>query len=128
MEEIALIDIGKYSGVCDRIRGRVVVLTDKQREHIIVRREKDFQLCYPHFKEVIEDPDYIFKDKKHNNTAVASKTLSVGGQHVNIVIRLAVEGDREDYLNSIITMYLESDKRYGQMLRNNIPLYKKEYL
>jgi len=28
--------------------------------------------------------------------------------------------------NSIITAILESDKRYAQRLRNNIPLYKKE--
>ena len=108
-------------------RSGVVVLTDNQREHIIARRGQLFYDCYsPFFREAAEDPDYIFRDKAHENTAIASKTISSGGKHINLVIRLAVAGDREGLENSIITAIIENDRRYRQRLKNNFALYKKE--
>ena len=127
MERIGYIDVRKYQGVSPCIRSGVVVLTDNQREHIIARRGQLFYDCYsPFFREAAEDPDYIFRDKAHENTAIASKTISSGGKHINLVIRLAVAGDREGLENSIITAIIENDRRYRQRLKNNFALYKKE--
>ena len=127
MERIAYIDVRKYQGVSPCIRSGVVVLTDNQREHIIARRGQLFYDCYsPFFREAAEDPDDIFRDKAHENTAIASKTISSGGKHINLVIRLAVAGDREGLENSIITAIIENDRRYRQRLKNNFALYKKE--
>ena len=127
MEQIAYIDTQKYAGVSGKIRTGTVVLTDHQKQHIIRRRGQDFFDKYGgFFREVAEDPDYVFKDKAHDNTAIASKTISLDGGHVNLVIRLAVEGDEKGLENSIITAIAENDKRYRQRLRNNVPLYRRE--
>jgi hypothetical protein len=121
------IDKKKYAPVANgTIRSDTLVLTDRQKQHIVDRRgQKFFDTFSPHFKEIAEDPDYIFPDKTHPNTALASKTLSVNGKHTNLVIRLAVEGDASNLENSVITAIIENDKRYAQRLRNNVPLYKR---
>ncbi len=127
VQTIGKIDIEKYRGVSDKIRTDEVVLTDKQRKHIIDRRGKEFYEKYhSFFRSVAEQPDYIFSDKAHPNTAIASKALLVDGKNLNLVIRLAVEGDEVGLKNSIITVIVENNKRYQQRLRNNIPLYKRE--
>lgn len=41
-----------------------------------------------------------------------------------MVLRLAVEGENQEYKNSIITAIKENDKRFLQRLRNNEPVYK----
>lgn len=124
---IGHIDREKYKGVSADIRTDEVVLTDNQRDHIISRRGQEFFDKYSDsFKSVAEDPDFIFADKSHPNTAIACKTLNIDGAHINLVIRLAVKDDKLGRKNSIITALTESDKRYAQRLRNNKPLYKRE--
>ncbi len=126
MQKIADIDITKYSAVAPNIRSSTVVLTDNQIEHIIKRRGQEFYDAYScYFRDIAEDPDYIFQDGKHINTAIACKTFEVDGTNVHLVIRLAVESDDEWLENSVITALKENDKRFAQRLRNNIPLYKK---
>ena len=125
---IATIDIQKYASAAKQpIRSGVVILTENQRAHIIKRRGQDFYNKYlPFFREIAEDPDYIFKDTSHENTAIASKTISVDGRHIHLVIRLSVIGDSSNRENSIITAILENDKRYRQRIRNQMILYKRE--
>lgn len=128
VQTVGKIDISKYSlAVSQPIRTETVVLTEKQKEHIIKRRgQKFFNTYSAYFREIAEDPDYIFKDNSHKNTAIACKTITEGGENVHLVIRLAVVADDPGKENSIITAIIEGDKRYKQRLRNNIPLYKKE--
>lgn len=127
MDIIAHIDREKYSGISTEIRSDIVVLIEKQRQHIIDRRGQEFfEKYYPLFREIAEAPDYIFSDNQHKNTAIVCKSFVLDHAHVHLVIRLAVAGDKEEYENSIITAIFENDKRYEQRLRNNIPLYKKE--
>ena len=80
----------------------------------------------PYFKEIIENPDYIFKDKKYENTAIASKTISLNSKNISVVVRIAVEGDEPWRKSSVITVMCENEKRYRQRVRNNIILYKRE--
>lgn len=127
MQRIGKIDREKYKGVSFEIRSEIVILTEKQKNHIIKRRGQGFFDQYsPTFQEIVEDPDFIFEDKTHERTAIASKTVSFEGKNINLVIRLALEDDEEGLENSIITAIVESDKRYAQRKRNNIALYKKE--
>ncbi len=127
MQIIGKIDIEKYKNAANgEIRSGVLVLTDNQTEHIIKRRGKEFYDAYrPYFSNIAEDPDYIFLDNSHENTAIASKTIVEAGRNIHIVIRLALVSDEEGLENSIITAIVEGDKRYRQRLRNKIPLYKK---
>ena len=124
---IAKLDVQRYSCVAEHIRSSDVILTEKQKEHIIERRGKEFYDKYsPYFKEIIETPDYIFKDKKFENTAIASKTISLNSKNISVVVRIAVEGDEPWRKSSVITVMCENEKRYRQRVRNNIILYKRE--
>ncbi len=124
---IAKLDVQRYSCVAEHIRSSDVILTEKQKEHIIERRGKEFYDKYsPYFKEIIENPDYIFKDKKFENTAIASKTISLNSKNISVVVRIAVEGDEPWRKSSVITVMCEIGKRYRQRVRNNIILYKRE--
>lgn len=126
MEKVADLSREKCGGIVENIRSTAVYLIENQKEHIIKRRGQEFYDQYrPFFKEIVEDPDYMFKDKVHENTIILSKTISCKGKSINLVIRLAVEGDEIGLENSIITAIIENDKRYQQRLRNNFPLYKK---
>lgn len=128
MQEIGRIDKKKYQkAVIGVIRSDVLVLTENQREHIIKRRGQDFFDRYsPYFADIAQDPDYIFADEAHPNTALASKTITQDEKHVHLVIRLAIVDDEENMENSIITAIAEGEKRHRQRLRNKNPLYKKE--
>lgn len=124
---IAKLDVQRYSCAAEHIRSSDVILTEKQKEHIIERRGKEFYDKYsPYFKEIIENPDYIFKDKKYENTAIASKTISLNSKNISVVVRIAVEGDEPWRKSSVITVMCENEKRYRQRVRNNIILYKRE--
>lgn len=124
---IAKLDVQRYSCVAEHIRSSDVILTEKQKEHIIERRGKEFYDKYsPYFKEIIENPDYIFKDKKFENIAIASKTISLNSKNISVVVRIAVEGDEPWRKSSVITVMCENEKRYRQRVRNNIILYKRE--
>lgn len=124
---IAKLDVQRYSCVAEHIRSSDVILTEKQKEHIIERRGKEFYDKYsPYFKEIIENPDYIFKDKKFKNTAIVSKTISLNSKYISVVVRIAVEGDEPWRKSSVITVMCENEKRYRQRVRNNIILYKRE--
>lgn len=124
---IAKLDVQRYSCVAENIRSSDVILTEKQKEHIIERRGKEFYDKYsPYFKEIIENLDYIFKDKKYENTAIASKTISLNSKNISVVVRIAVEGDEPWRKSSVITVMCENEKRYRQRVRNNIILYKRE--
>ena len=124
---IAKLDVQRYSCVAEHIRSSDVILTEKQKEHIIERRGKEFYDKYsPYFKEIIENPDYIFKDKKFENTAIASKTISLNSKNISVVVRIAVAGDEPMRKSSLSTVMCENEKRYRQRVRNNIILYKRE--
>ena len=125
VHKIGKIDIDKFKSVTNKkILTDEVVLTDNRIEHIIKRRGQAFYDEYSkYFSNIISAPDYISKDSK-DDTAIISKTFMHKGVSVNLVLRLAVEGDNPSYKNSIITAIKESDKRFAQRLRNNIPVFK----
>ena len=127
MEIVACIDIEKYSTAVSGIRSATVILTENQKEHIIKRRGREFfDYCRPLMGEILEDPDYILRDRAHENTVICCKTFLMDGKFINLVVRLAAAGDTEGLESSIITAIVENDRRYRQRLRNNIPLYKRE--
>ena len=126
MEFVCRIDIEKYKVVTPCIRTDEVVITDERIQHIKERRGEAFYEEYRvYFKEIVENPDYIFRDKQ-SCTALACKTIDKDGVAINLAVRLAIEDDDPKYKNSIITAIKESKKRFEQRLRNNIPLYKRE--
>ena len=125
MHYIGRINKNFFQGITkNKIITDEVIITDNRIQHIIERRGKDFYEQYSmYFSDIIENPDYIFKDKAEN-TAIVSKTIVHNGDNINLIIRIIVEGENEKFKNSIITAIKENDKRFKQRLRNNNPIYK----
>ena len=140
-EKIELQYIGKinpklYKEISQKIITDEVVLTDKQRDHINQRHPEILKKYEKYFTEVVEKPDYILKDNARENTALLLKTIDLTNRNekvrnsVNLVLRLAVEGDNINNKNSIITCIpigksrLQSYKNNGNIIYEN--LYKSE--
>ena len=116
---IADLDVSKIKKYFPKIRTSEVVLTNDRIEHINKGRGINFLEKYEkYFSEVIEKPEYIFRGNTPN-TMLICKTVDDNGKAVNLVIRLAIEGDDPKYKNSIITAMPESKKRYERTIRSN---------
>ena len=125
MNYVGKINKSFYKEISETIITDEVIITDERIEHIIQRRGQAFYDKYhPYFAEIVENPDYIFKDKKIN-TALVAKSVNKDGANVNIVIKIATETDDPEFKNSIITAVIEGRKRFEQRLRNNEPIYKR---
>ena len=103
------LDIEKYRKVTDKmILTDDGIITENHIQHIIERRGRDFYNKYAgKFPEIIEGPDYIFKDKSADTSIVYKTFIEDNGSSVNVVIRLAVEGDDSVYKNSVITVMIK---------------------
>lgn len=128
VQEIGLIDKEKYAKATQgEIRSELLILTEKQKAHIIDRRGQEFfekYTCF--FAQIAIDPDFIFLYKKHVNSAFACKTLTQCGMNLLLVIRLSIVDDKEGIENSLITVLHEGEARYMRRLRNSIPIYKRK--
>lgn len=125
MHFITRIDIEKYSKISNRILTDEVIITEERLKHIALRRGEEFLSKYwDYFAVILTDPDYIFPDERPN-TAIVCKIVGEGSDAVNLILRLTVEGEDPNFKNSILTAIKESDRRFEQRLRNNIPIYKK---
>ena len=125
MQTVGHINIEIYRCISSQIITDEVILTDERARHIQGRRENGFLTKYErYFAQVLADPDYIFLDDRPN-TALVCKTIEAEGASINLVLRLAVEGDDPSYKNSILTAVRESKKRFEQRLRNHTPIFKK---
>lgn len=74
---------------------------------------------------IINDPDYVFEDKTHENTLQIEKKIDA---HTIMTVRLNY--DNPAYTNTVITMRNESNDRFNFTKRNyenfGKVLYKKE--
>ena len=81
--------------------------------------------CYPKLA-----PKLSFWKVWHENIGKMSEEENnkyyINEYYKQVLAKLDPKDVYEELENSIITAIKESDKRYRQRLRNNIPLYKKE--
>lgn len=121
---IGKIDKNKFNEISNSIPTEEVVLTAERYNHILERHKEDFELYFSMAKEVIEEPDYILKDNKNENTAMVIKHIEE--TNINIIIRLAVENDDVHCKNSIMTFYRVRDKNLKKLIEKNKSVYNKE--
>lgn len=124
MHYIGRIDKEKFKLITNDITTDIVVLTNKQIEHIKERHPNDYEQYFRYFKEIVENPDYIIRDS-HPNTAFILKEIIKENKKFQLILRLHTGQDKKDYKNSIITFLKVSEKKYNQYLRNKEILWKK---
>lgn len=128
MQYIGEINIEYFKKISYNIYTNKVILTDKQKEHIMRRHPEIFQKYGNCFRDIVENPDYILRDKTRNNTALLLKTIKEKDSKkgtVNMVLRLAVEGDDINNKNSIITCIPIGDNRLKTYKKNGDIIWKK---
>lgn len=125
MYVIGEIDIEKYRAVSDRIRTSEVIITDERIAHIQERHPNDFERYSGYMADIVKNPQYILEANKPN-TAFLLKEYKKGDERIQLILRLAIEDDPQDYKNSVITFLRIEEKRFKRYLRTKKILYKAE--
>lgn len=102
-----------------------VIITEEQLSHIREKHPEAYQDTLLYVKDVLDDPDYIFKDKKENYGIVVKKIINEE-EHSLLVIKIITSKDNKDYKNSVITGWKITEKRLNNYIRNKNIIYKKE--
>ena len=125
MQVVGRIRVEKYRVISANIRTDEVVITDERIEHIRQRHPNDFERYAQYMAEIVEAPDYILEANRPN-TVFLLKAFEEDGERFQLILRLAVEGDKPEYKNSVITFLNVEEKRYRRYLRTKKVLYKSE--
>lgn len=102
-----------------------VIITEEQLLHIRERHPEAYQDTLLYVKDVLDDPDYIFKDKKENTGIVVKKIINQEENSL-LVIKIITSKDNKNYKNSVITGWKITEKRLNNYIRNKNIIYKKE--
>ena len=106
--------------ICDE-----VIITDEQVKHIRERHPEAYMDTMYYLKRIIDDPDYIFKDKQPN-TGLIVKKIENAKESALLVLKILTVNDRKDYKNSVITGWKITERRLNNYLRNKEIIYRKE--
>ena len=121
MHIVGTIDIERYKGVSKNILTKEVVITDKQLEHILDKRADTYEKYKERLSEILGEPDFIFDDPKHTDTALVVKKFSNAAV---LVLRLSTESVEKK--NSILTMWEIKEPRLQRYISTHKLVYKKE--
>lgn len=96
-----------------------VILTDERLyEHIMLYHEEEYNILKPHIKNIIDEPDYIIEDNRHEDTMIYLKKIESIEKNGRVVIKLALGKDEEHNKNSIITLMIQNKRTWNQTIRN----------
>lgn len=119
MQYITNLDREKLGAYKNRLLTEEVILTDERLHgHILLFHEEEYKQLKPYIKSIIEDPDYIVEDNRHNDTMIYLKQIDNIAKNGRIVIKLALGQDEEHNKNSIITLMKLNKRTWNQTIRN----------
>lgn len=109
-----------------KLNGNEVILRDERLEHIKERHPEVVDILKNNYIEAVNNPDYVLKDSKNDNTIWNIKKIEE--KNINIVIKLSVlkEKEHKRYLNSTITAHEIKNSRLNKYLEKQKQLYKKD--
>lgn len=124
MNFICKIDRNLYRVVEKDLVTDEVIITEQQILHIEEGHPGDFERLAEYIPQILQDPDYILRGNRPH-TALVLKQIETPEFEAEVILRLKVSNDPEEYKNSIITMWKISKKRFLRLLRQGETLYKK---
>ena len=124
MPAVGWIDREVFKAAGFALLSEEVVLTEPQLQHIEENHPGDYELYKHCLSLVLAKPDYIVEANKPD-TAVLLKHIEQGDERFQLILRLKVETDPEEYENSVITFWKIEGKRYRRYLRTKKVLYKR---
>lgn len=99
-----------------------VILMGERLSHIREKHPSDLIFLERYGKAIIEQPDILLKDRKHEGTVLLLKKLP--DTNLSAVVRLALETDDAGRKNSIMTFYRIREKNFKKLVEKNLLLYK----
>ncbi len=119
MQYITKLDKKKLGEYEKRVITEDVILTEERLyEHILLFHEDEYKQLRPYIKNIIENPDYIVEDNRHEDTMIYLKQIEDIGKNGRVVIKLALGQDEERNKNSIITMMKLNKRTWNQTIKN----------
>ena len=119
MQYITKLDRNKLEKYKKRLITEEVILTDERLyEHILLFHENEYKELRPYLKSIIDNPDYIIEDNRHEDTMIYLKQVKNIEKNGRVVIKLALGQDKEHNKNSIITMMKLNNRSWKQTLKN----------
>lgn len=102
-----------------------VIITEEQIAHIRERHPDAYADTIRYVRDILNDPDYIFRDKRPN-TGLVVKRIENADESSLLVLKIITADDKKNYKNSVITGWKITEKRLYNYLRNKDIIYKKE--
>lgn len=118
LKYIGNLDKNKLGEFKDKIITEEVILTNERAEHILLEHKKEYEQLKNYMSEIIQEPDYILKDNRHDDTIILLKNIENTGNRGRIVIKLALGIDESHPKNSIITLMKLNERTWNQTLKN----------
>lgn len=119
MQYITNLDKKKLGIYEKQIITEEVILTDERLyEHILLFHEEEYKQLRRYINSIIEDPDYIVEDNRHEDTMIYLKQIEEISKNGRVVIKLALGKDEEHSKNSIITLMKLNKRTWNQTIRN----------
>lgn len=119
MQYITNLDRKKLGIYESKLITEEVILTDERLyEHILLFHEEEYKQLKPYIKRIIEEPDYIVEDNRHEDTMIYLKEIDDIGKNGRVVIKLALGKDKEHNKNSIITLMKLNKRTWNQTIKN----------
>ena len=119
MQYITKLDKKKLGEYEKRLITEDVILTEERLyEHILLFHEEEYKQLRPYIKNIIENPDYIVEDNRHEDTMIYLKQIEDIDKNGRVVIKLALGQDKERNKNSIITMMKLNKRTWNQTIKN----------
>lgn len=126
MYTVGKLDKTIYSSITEEFVTDEVIITEEQLQHIRERHPNVSENILNYITLVLQQPDYIIEDNKHNHSAMIVKRITTEDEHILLLLRICTAQDPAEYKNSIITSWEISEKRLRNYLRNKKILYSKE--
>lgn len=124
VHDIGRLNMSIYKCISNEYVTDEVIITEKQLLHIKEKHPEAYDNTVSYIKCILEQPDYIIKDKQPNTGLVIKQIMSCK-KHLLLVLRICTSCNK-GYKNSIITSWEISGARLNNYLKNKQILYKRE--
>lgn len=129
VSDVEITTLGKINkGLLEKEFGKIqtdeIIITKERMGHIKQRHPEDYEFFEKFGIQSVTDPDLIIKDSKNEGTIFMVKKLP--NTNLNVVVRLALETDKPELKNSIMTFYRIRERSLRKLIEKNALLYKKE--
>ena len=131
MQDVEVHTVGRidreiYKCITEDIVTDEVIITDERLKHIQERHPEAYESTIEYVANIIQNPDYIISDEKHDNTGLVFRRNADAKKQLMLVFRVCVSVDVKGYKNSIISSWVISENRLKNYLKNKKILYKRE--